>query len=124
MLMALDDFEFSISNRAYQKISRRINGGWSKSDRAGNKPLWQAGKKPTESISISGFYVQSYKGAGTKEDLIELVEAQDAVLMVSGDGKYFGEWVITSVSFDETLFLEDGTPLRVDFVINLEEYHE
>ena len=123
MLMALDDLEFEIKDKAYNKLRRQFDGGWSKKDRAGNYPLWQAGKKPTQSISFGGDYLQHHKGAGTKEALIELIEAQEPVLMVSGDGKYFGEWIIKSASFDEKIFLEDGTPLKVDFVVNLEEYH-
>ena len=39
-----------------------------------------------------------------------------------GYGFAFGQWCITSVQENQTIFFKDGTPRRIDFTINLKKY--
>lgn len=125
-----NEFVFKISNSSMRSIRQRFNSGWSKSDRAGGYPFWQATKKATSSFSIGGFYLPALvgakpliKGNGQKE-LDKIVRDQEPVSMILGDGTFYGKVVVLSAEFDKSLFLSDGTAQKVDFVLEIEEYHD
>ena len=44
--------------------------------------------------------------------------------MILGDGTFYGKVVVLSAEFDKSLFLSDGTAQKVDFVLEIEEYHD
>lgn len=129
-LIGLGDFVFSTFGTAFNKLKEKVNGGWAKSERAGYYPFYQATKKATSSFSIGGFYLPALvgakpliKGNGQKE-LDKIVRDQEPVLMILGDGTFYGKVVVLSAEFDKSLFLSDGTAQKVDFVLEIEEYHD
>ena len=129
-LISLGDFIFSASGTSFGRLKEKINSGLSKSRRAGYFPFFQATEEPASTFSIAGFYLPALasvkplmKGNG-KQELEQMIRAQQPVLMILGDGSFVGYVIITSAEFDRTLFLSDGTAQRVDFVLELEEQHE
>lgn len=56
------------------------------------------------------------------EDTAELHPSSGAVKAFGGYGFAFGQWCITSVQENQTIFFKDGTPRRIDFTINLKKY--
>lgn len=117
-------FEFNINDKAFQSFVEKWDCGWQKSERARNKPLFQATKLPAKSITLGGMYLAHFRGGSTQKDLEDLIKDQQPLFMISGTGKYMGEVVITGAQFNKTIFLEDGTPLKVDFTVDLEEYND
>lgn len=129
-LIGLGDFVFSTFGTAFNKLKEKVNGGWAKSERAGYYPFYQATKKATSSFSIAGFYLPALVGVkplskenGQKE-LKKIVGDQEPVTMILGDGTFAGKVVVLSAEFDKTFFLSDGTAQKVDFALEIEEYHD
>ena len=60
-------------------------------------------------------------GRGDLENLRGLVESGESRWLVSGNGEVFGKFAAESLSEDETVWLEEGTPLRVAFTLSLAE---
>lgn len=129
-LISLGDFIFSTSGTAFNKLKEKVSGGWAKSERAGYYPFYQATKKATSSFSIGGFYLPALVGAkplikgNDQKKLDKIVRDQEPVLMILGDGTFYGKVVVLSAEFDKSLFLSDGTAQKVDFVLEIEEYHD
>lgn len=129
-LISLGDFIFSTSGTAFNKLRKKVQGGWSKSERAGNYPFFQATKAATTSFSLAGFYLPAMvgskpmiKGNGEKE-LTQMVEDQEPVQMILGDGTIISWVIVLSAEFNKTLFLSDGTAQKVDFVLEIEGYYD
>lgn len=121
MLLSLGDFVFSLDDKAYQAFRRSISFGMSKSERPGNKPLWQATQDPVSKITIGGQYLPVLRGGSTEKDLIALGNAQEAVEVITGDGEYLGMFVVTQLDINKKRFLADGVALVVDFTVDIEE---
>ena len=50
-----------------------------------------------------------------------LAESGESRWLVSGNGEVFGKFAVESLSEDESVWLEEGTPLRVAFTLSLAE---
>ena len=60
-------------------------------------------------------------GRADLETLRGLAESGESRWLVSGNGEVFGKFAVESLSEDETVWLEEGTPLRVAFTLSLVE---
>jgi phage protein U len=45
-------------------------------------------------------------------------------MLISGNGKAFGRWCITSISDTQTTFMKNGAPRKVTFSLTLKKYGE
>lgn len=120
------EFLFKISNSSIRAIRQRFNSGWSKSDRAGGYPFWQATKNASETLTISGFYLTAHhpKSIESKAKLETLFKNQNPLVMIMGDGKVCMKIIMKSLEYNKTIFMPDGTPLKVDFTMDLEGYYD
>jgi len=117
----LGDFEFSVTDKAFDALKEHVDYGFSSTDRAMNLPFLQPTKQPCRTFSISGCYVPTYKGKSTENDLKELAAKQEPQLLIAGNGDIIGDFAIMSLDFDKTYFTADGVALKVDFSIELQE---
>lgn len=76
-----------------------------------------------ETISLDGIIYPQLFGGLRQLNLMRTSAMQGKPLMlISGYGFAFGQWCITSVQENQTIFFKDGTPRRIDFTINLKKY--
>ena len=117
---------FRISNTSVRDIRQKFSSGWSKSDRAGFYPFWQATKEASEALTMSGFFLTPHHQGSmkSKAKLETLFKNQKPLCMIMGDGKVVKMVIMTNLEFNKTIFMPDGTPLKVDFTIGLESYYD
>lgn len=129
-LISLGDFVFSVNGTAFNNLKTKVNSNLTKTERAGYYPYYQAAKKPTVSYTIGGFYLPvlagvkpMMKGNG-EEELTEIIKGQEPVIMILGDGTVVGKVIVTAAEYGKTFFLSDGTAQKVDFMLQIEEWHD
>jgi len=122
MLMSLGEFEFDIASAAFQKLKKSIKTGWSKKSRAANYPLWQLTKKEETKLSISGTVFRHYNRGDTESLLEEVSLSSEPLDLVAGTGELLGLWVVTSINFDRSNFMQDGENLKLQFSMEIAQY--
>lgn len=125
MMMALGMFVFSLPTLAYQQLQRQHAWRHASTDRVGARPARQFLGPGEESVSLSGWIAPEF--AGTPADIDTLRRMADSGrpwLLVDGQGRVWGAYIIESVSETRAVFLQDGTPRRLDFEISLKRTDE
>ncbi|EGR2744178.1 phage tail protein [Vibrio parahaemolyticus] len=134
VMMALGDFQFSISTAQYQSLKTSRSWRWAKYDRYGRKPgkQYQGPDSSTKNLSIT-IYPQS-KSDLEQFDRIELMASQGEPLRLiagalkkingqtTGSGLDLGLWVIEKLDTDEAYFLDNGVPLEIKGSLSISEY--
>lgn len=126
MLLSLGSFKFSVDSAAYTELDRSASYPWSKVERLGNAPQFQAIGKEHRTVSIKGTVFPAYNSVGKDqvEALRELAAKMEPLQMVSGDGTVLGKWVILDISESEAAHFEDGTPRKQGFSMSLERFND
>lgn len=123
VMMALGDFRFSLETAAYQSLRRTSEYDWPVQSRIGRVPAAQFTGAGRERLSFSGTIWSHFKG-GTEQ--ISAMRAQagkgQALLLVDGRGKVWGNYAIVRIVETQSDFLRDGTPLKQSFEIELIAY--
>ncbi len=134
VMMALGDFQFSISTAQYQSLKTSMSWRWAKYDRYGRKPgkQFQGPDSTSKTLNIA-IYPQR------KSDLeqftqIEVMASQGEPLrliagalkklngLTTGSGLDLGLWVIEKLDTDEAHFLDNGVPLEIKGTLTISEY--
>lgn len=125
VLLAIGTFKFTVGVSSFSSLSRKASFKWRDISRFGQSPVQQFTGIDPSTIELQGTSYQSYSGAAALEifsSLTEIASKGEPLSIVSQDGKNLGLWVIESVSADESSFLKDGTPRKVDFKMGLKKY--
>lgn len=124
----LGGFRFGIETAAFQKLQRSSAARWQALNRIGRRPAMQNTGRDADKISLSGVIYPHYKGGlGQMSALRAMLNAGTPVPLVYAFdrvGQYCGLWCVTSISEDRTVFFDNGTPRKIEFSIDLQEYGE
>ena len=135
-MLKLGDFQFSVSTATMNKLKLNSKYRWeTKSSPTKDSPeLRQYVGRGDHSMTIDGvIYPQLIAGGlGYMSELRELAELGVLMQMVAVEakgevdnvGKVLGQWGITSISEERTLFLPDGTPREIHFTMQLESFND
>ncbi|ATI54491.1 phage tail protein [Sphingomonas melonis] len=120
MLLAIGLFAFSIPTLAHDELQRRSAWKHATSPRIGARDATQYVGPGEETIAISGTaYAELCDGAASLDQLRTMANAGDAWPVVDGAGRVFGAYVIQTIDEGYRHLLPDGTPLKIDFTVNL-----
>lgn len=121
--MALgEDFVFSLgSGFPYSSMQRKSDGGWIEIDITYAKPSSQNTGQALEQLQLSGtaFYAAGMQRMG---ELRAMQNERRPYVMVDGLGNNLGRWKIMSVEEQQTRVIDDGTAMKVAWVLQLEEF--
>ena len=121
--MALgEEFVFSLgSGFPYSSLQRRSDGGWIEIDITYAKPGSQNTGQALEQIRLSGtaFYAA---GMQRLDELRAMQNERRPYVLVDGLGNNLGRWKIMSVEEQQTRVIDDGTAMKVAWVLQLEEF--
>lgn len=136
VMMALGDFQFSISTMQFQSLKTSMSWRWAKMDRVGRKSARQFKGADSKSKSFDvAHYPQDANGL-SRFDEIEAIANQGKPIrlvggalrkmngQVSGSALDLGLWVIEKLDLTETQFLDNGMPLEMKGSISISEYGE
>lgn len=120
----MGSFIFSVDTAAYSALTQTAEYPWTKVERIGGSPQFQAMGKEHRKISLSGVVFPTYDNVGAEQ--IEIIRALAAQmtpqLLVGGDGRILGKWCVTSISENDSCFFEQGTPRKQEFSLEMERY--
>ncbi|MFI7864497.1 phage tail protein [Ectopseudomonas khazarica] len=120
MMMALGMFVFGLPTLAYQELQRTTEWRHGSTSRIGTNPASQFLGRGEDTITLPGTLLPGLVGSPLSLDTLRMMaDTGKAWPLVSGTGKIYGAWVITSISETQQIFFEDGTARRYEFTINL-----
>ncbi|MHA1540282.1 MAG: phage tail protein [Alphaproteobacteria bacterium] len=125
MMMILGVYRFAVNNAAYQTLKRKTEYKWQEVGRIGTEPALQFTGKAVETIELEGVIYPQFKG-GLRQVSMMRAEAGfgKPLMLISGNGFAFGKWCIASVSENQSVFLKDGSPRKIEFSMSLKKYGE
>ena len=123
-MLSLGSFQFSVSSAAYAKLVLTASYPWVSVDRLENTPQHQAMGKESRSISLDGVVYPAYRGAGTRqiETLRSNAAKMEPQVLVAGDGRMLGKWVVKKIGETGSDFFSDGTPRKQEFSLEMERF--
>jgi phage protein U len=120
MLLAIGLFAFGIPTLAHDELQRRTQWKHATSNRVGARDATQYVGPGDETVSISGTaYAELSDGRASLDQLRAMAGTGDAWPLVDGAGRVYGAFVIETIDEGQRVLLADGTPLKIDFTINL-----
>lgn len=123
VMLALGDFRFSLSTAAYQTLERTSAWRWESVARVGVRPAQQYVGPGEDTVSIDGTVYPSFRGGlGQLDAMRAEADKGEALLLVDGTGKVWGEYCITEVRETQTVFFSNGMPRKIDFSLSLTMY--
>jgi phage protein U len=120
MLMALGMFPFDLPLLAYDELQRRTDWRHARNPRVGARDATQFTGPGDDTITLSGTaYAELCDGRASLGELRRMADAGEARPLVDGAGYIYGAFVITALDEKHKAILPDGTPLRIDFSLDL-----
>ncbi len=125
MMMILGVYRFAISTASYQTLKRQSEYRWQEVNRIGANPALQFTGFGVETIELDGVIYPHFKG-GLRQVTLMRAEAGlgKPLILISGNGFAFGRWCITKISENQSVFMKDGAPRKIEFSIDLKRYGE
>ncbi len=125
MMMILGVYRFAISTAAYQTLKRQSEYRWQEINRIGANPTLQFTGFGVETIELDGIIYPHFKG-GLRQVTLMRAEAGlgKPLILISGNGFAFGRWCIAKISENQSVFMKDGAPRKIEFSIDLKRYGE
>ncbi|MFZ5548065.1 MAG: phage tail protein [Pseudomonadota bacterium] len=120
MMMGFGQFTFSLETLAYQQLERAAEWRHPSNSLVGAAPASQFTGPGDDTTTLNGTLHPAFKGDPQSLDLLrEMANSGKAWPLVSGTGRVYGAYVITSLREAETNHLANGTPTRIDFTLML-----
>ncbi|WP_252275219.1 phage tail protein [Pseudomonas subflava] len=121
MMMTLGMFVFGLPTLAYQELQRTTDWRHGSTSRIGTNPGKQFMGRGDDKIALPGTLLPGLVGSPLSLDVLrKMADTGKAWPLISGTGRIYGIWVITSITETQQIFFEDGTARRYEFTINLE----
>ncbi|WP_212625605.1 phage tail protein [Pseudomonas sp. PP3] len=120
--MILGDFIFGLSrNFAYSTLQRKSDGGWANIDILTSKPKSSQTGQGLQTLVIGGksMYAQAM---GRLDELRALQALRVPLPLVDGVGRNWGLWRINDLTENQSLVIDDGTAMVIDWTVELAEY--
>jgi uncharacterized protein len=123
VLLALGAYRFSVATGSYQKFDRTSEWRWPATERIGMAPAKQYVGPGEDSITIDGVIYPHYRGGLRQIDFMRAQAGLGQPLpLVTGFGKYLGNWCIEKIKESQDALMSDGAPRKIEFTIDLGAY--
>lgn len=120
VMMAVGPFRFSLETAAYDELERAQSWRWASVDRLGSRPAKQYLGPGDDSIMLRGCIYPHYRGGlGQVEKMREAADMGVAHHVVDGNGRVWGDYVITDIREGQRVFFSNGAPRLQTFDITL-----
>lgn len=122
MILSLGNIKFETST-TIETVKTSHKGNYTTASRLYNTPAYFANMLPTKSITLDGIALINSE-IDIISELQSLLNSQISKPLATGYGDYLGEFVITELSYDKSLFTADGYALKTTFNITMEQVNE
>lgn len=125
MMLALDQFVFSMDTLPWQELQRQTQWKHRGNSRIGARDSRQFLGPGDDTVTITGVLVPQITGsAQSLEDLRAMADAGEAYVLVDATGLVYGAFVIEAVSETQGGHDKDGAARRIDFSVGLTRVDE
>ncbi|WP_142416278.1 phage tail protein [Bartonella massiliensis] len=124
MMLALGGFIFSIETAAYQALDMTYDIPWVEQGRLGRKAALQLPAVANAEFSLTGVVYPDFKGGYRQLEYLRQMAHEGPHILVTGQGRILGKFVILSVKEKQSIFHKNGNPKKQEFTVNLREYGE
>ncbi|WP_455474741.1 phage tail protein [Bartonella sp. B30(2025)] len=124
MMLALGHFIFSVETAAYQKLDLFYDVPWVEQGRLGRKAALQLPAVANAEFSLTGVVYPDFKSGTRQLEQLRRMAHNGAHILVTGQGRILGKFVILSVEEKQSFFHKNGTPKKQEFTVRLKEYGE
>ena len=125
VMMMLGSFQFSLSTAVYQSLRHRAEYRWPAQERVGRLPARQFTGPGNETVEMPGVIYPHFRGGTGQIEKLRAAAGQGKPLaLVDSKGKVWGQFCIESVEETHTEMLPDGTPRKIEFMLQLVRYGE
>lgn len=123
--MALGEYRFGLSTAAYREFTHSAEYRWAAQERIGRLPARQFVGPGRETVSMRGTLHPYFRGGLGQLDRMRAEAGRGVALrMTEGNGRAWGEWVITRIEETRRIFDADSVPRMVEFRLELARYGE
>lgn len=120
VMMQLGSFQFSINSAAYQELRRRTEYRWASQDRFGKMPALQFTGPGGDAITLTGVIYTEFRGGTGQLDKMRAMAKQGLPqLLIDGNGRLLGRFVIEGVEEGQSVFAGYGRPRKQEFTLQL-----
>ncbi|WP_072670544.1 phage tail protein [Vibrio injensis] len=123
MMLGLGDYRFSVDRAAYQELRRVTDYRWPSQERIGRTPARQFVGPGDDRQDLEGVIYPHFRGGPGQLDAMREEAAQGTpLLLVDGEGRIHGRWVIERVEETKSVIDEKGRPRRQQFRLTIAFY--
>jgi uncharacterized protein len=121
MMMALDQFVFSLATAPFRELQRRRNWKHRTSSRVGARDASQYTGPGDDSITLNGTVAQgeSIGSRASIKQLADMGDTGDAWVLVDGVGNVYGAYVIEGLDETQTYHTAEGVARKIEFTLTL-----
>jgi len=119
MLMALGQFVFGLHTLAFQSLQRQTAWRHAQNSRVGARAASQFLGAGDDTITLPGVVLPEFGSRMSLDELHTLADAGQPLALVDGNGRVYGQWVITEKSETASYFSPTGEPARIEFSVSL-----
>lgn len=122
-MLALGTYRFALDTAAYQKFERQTDYSWNEQERVGKDPLLQFTGVITNQITLQGIILPHFLGGfGQLDQMRDQAGRGVSLPLITGTGRFLGQWAITNISETQEIFESNGFPRRIEFRLTLKKY--
>lgn len=125
MMMTLGMFVFGLDTVAYQNLQRQTAWRHAAQSRIGRRPARQFLGQGEDTITLSGTLLPQFTGGQQSlDELREMADQGAAWPLIEGTGRYYGLFVVESMSERGSHHMRDGAAQRIEFDLVLQRVDE
>lgn len=125
VLLTIGKYQFSLDTAAHKDLQRTQSFRWASQARLTREPAMQYMGPGSVTINLSGSIFPSFRGGlGQIDDMIKEAKKGEPLTLADGQGNNHGRFCIKQISDTQQVFFGDGTPRKIDFQMQLEQYGE
>lgn len=123
MLMCYGLFVFSVHTAPFDSVQRSTEWRWPSNNRTGGEPAYQFVGRGEDQITLNGVPMPAYTGGPSSLNMLrEMAERGEPYLLMRGDGKVLGYWLIASLNETASELIFDGNAQKIEFQLTLKRY--
>jgi phage protein U len=125
MMMCLGNFVFGLDTMAFQELQRQNEWKHPSTSRVHARDAHQYTGPGEDTINLTGWFSPSLAGnPASFDELRELGDKGEGYVLVDGEGKVYGAYVINSLSESQNNVGKTGQANRFEFTIKLTRVDE
>lgn len=121
-LFALGAYRFA-AGVGLADTDRQTEWRWASQDVIGAAPALQYIGPGEDCMTLRGTIYPHFRGGLGQVDAMRAQAGLGVpMVLIDGTGRYYGEWVITSIQEGKSVLMSDGAPRKIEFTVQLKKY--